>query len=389
MKLYDAIVIGAGLAGLQCTRLLAGHGLEVALVDRKHSLTEGVHTTGIFVRRSLEDFALPAAHLGPAIRDVTIYSPCRRRVELRSQRDEFRIGRMGPLYERLLKDCRAAGAEWLGGTSFLGASETPLGSNVRLRGADGEFELQTRMLIGADGTNSRVARELGLSENRRWIVGFEEVYHRERPVGEPRLHCFFDRRFAPGYIAWVADDGQGLHIGVGGYGRKFQPPVALDQFRQSLAELIPLDSATLIERRGGRIPVGSVLPRLASRRGLLLGDAAGAVSPLTAGGLDPCLRLSELAAKTVHAFLKSGGDPAQLASYDGRMFRRHYRARRALRAVYDLAGSNAILELGFRVLRSSLGQSIARRIFFGNASFPTLSAPEYLPAAAKAVRTST
>jgi flavin-dependent dehydrogenase len=389
MKLYDAIVVGAGLAGLQCTRLLAGHGLEVALIDRKQSLAEGVHTTGIFVRRSLEDFALPTAHMGPPIRDVTIYSPSRRSVELRSPHEEFRIGRMGPLYERLLKDCRAAGADWLPGASFVSAAETSLGSTVKLRGPGGEFELQTRMLVGADVTNSRVARELGLSENRRWIIGYEEVYHREKSSGEPRLHCFFDRRYAPGYIAWVADDGQGLHVGVGGYGQKFQPPAALDRFRDSLSNLISLAGATLVEKRGGRIPVGSVLPRLASPRGLLLGDAAGAVSPLTAGGLDPCLRLSELAATTVHAFLKSGGDPAQLAAYDGRKFRRRYRARRALRSVYDLAGSNAILELGFRALRSAAGQTIARRIFFGNGSFPTITAPEYRAARAKAVRTTT
>src|SRR5690606_3319719 len=78
MDSYDAVVVGAGLAGLQSTRILAGHGLRVLLVDRKQSLDEGIHTTGIFVRRSLEDFALPAAHLGPAIRHVTVYSPRRR-----------------------------------------------------------------------------------------------------------------------------------------------------------------------------------------------------------------------------------------------------------------------------------------------------------------------
>jgi hypothetical protein len=68
-----------------------------------------------------------------------------------------------------------------------------------------------------------VARDLGLSENRRWIVGLEEVYERAADTGMPRLHCFFDRRIAPGYIAWIADDGRSVHVGVGGYAAKFQP----------------------------------------------------------------------------------------------------------------------------------------------------------------------
>ena len=110
MDSYDVVVIGAGLAGLQCTRLLAGHGLGVALVDRKPALDVAVHTTGIFVRRSLEDFALPPSCFGPPIRHVTLYSPARRTLELESRSDEFRVARMGPLYTRLLKDCQAAGA---------------------------------------------------------------------------------------------------------------------------------------------------------------------------------------------------------------------------------------------------------------------------------------
>jgi flavin-dependent dehydrogenase len=105
---------------------------------------------------------------------------------------------------------------------------------------------------------------------------------------------------------------------------------------------------------------------------LLVGDAAGAVSPLSAGGLDPCLRLSELAAKTAWQFL-STGDAAHLAAYDGRKFRRRYRARRALRAVYDLAGSNVMLEAGCALLRLPVGRTLARRIFFGRGSFPDVA----------------
>lgn len=374
MEHYDVLVVGAGLAGLQCTRLLAGHGLKVGLVDRKRSLDEAVHTTGIFVRRSLEDFALPSAYLGPPIRHVTIYSPARRKLDMESPHDEFRIARMGPLYERLLGDCRAAGAEWLAATTFSGCRPADGGSIVQLKMPDEERSVHARFLIGGDGTDSRVAGELGLSQNRRWIVGIEDVLQRPAAGGTPRLHCFFDRRVAPGYIAWIADDTTSVHVGVGGYPTLFQPAAALARFRASVAAIVDLDGAKHVERRAGRIPVGSILPRLASERGMLVGDAAGAVSPLTAGGLDPCLRLSELAAKVAWQFLSSG-DASHLAAYDGRQFRRRFRARRALRTVYDLAGSNAMLEAGCALLRWPGGRALARRIFFGRGSFPDV-APE-------------
>ena len=68
--MYDTAVIGAGLAGLQCARLLAARGLRVVLIDRKETLSAPIHTTGIFVRKTWEDFPLPDEQLGAPIRDV-------------------------------------------------------------------------------------------------------------------------------------------------------------------------------------------------------------------------------------------------------------------------------------------------------------------------------
>jgi flavin-dependent dehydrogenase len=103
---FDVVAIGAGLAGLQTTRLLAREGARVLLADRKDSLGDSVHTTGIFVRRTLEDFDLPEDCLGPAVRRVTLYSPARRAQTLLSEHVEFRVGRMGRLYERMLAGLR-------------------------------------------------------------------------------------------------------------------------------------------------------------------------------------------------------------------------------------------------------------------------------------------
>src|SRR5687768_6960870 len=117
--MHDIIVIGAGLAGLRCARLLAARGLRVVILDRKASLAAPVHTTGIFVRKSWEDFPLPDEQLGPPIRDVILYSPARRTFALRGQHDEFRIGRMAWLYLHLLERCASAGVRWIPSARLL------------------------------------------------------------------------------------------------------------------------------------------------------------------------------------------------------------------------------------------------------------------------------
>src|SRR5690606_37677583 len=87
--------------------------------------------------------------------------------------------------------------------------------------------LRSRFIVGADGATSRVATALGLDENREWIVGVEEVYRGVRSGAPPALHCWLDPSVAPGYIAWVVDDGEEVHVGVGGYADRFQPAAAL------------------------------------------------------------------------------------------------------------------------------------------------------------------
>src|SRR5258705_10504106 len=123
MEQYDVTIVGAGLAGLQCARLLGKRGLRVLLVDRKMSLDQRIHTTGIFVRRTLVDFDIPEDCLGPTIRHVSLYSPSHRALELVSDHDEFRIGRMGQLYLRYLNQCLRSFVHCLPQPGSLGPTE--------------------------------------------------------------------------------------------------------------------------------------------------------------------------------------------------------------------------------------------------------------------------
>jgi len=366
----DVAVIGAGLAGLWAARSLAQRGLRVALVEAERAVDARVRTTGIFVRRTLEDFEMPAGTLGEPIRRVVLYSPKRRALELTSNRDEFRVADMRALSRALLRDCLRSGVMWLPGARYGGLCAA--GCCVCLELGTRRLDVAARFIVGADGARSRVAADLGLSRNTRFIVGTEDVYQ-GCATSAPALHCFLDPDNAPGYIAWVAHDGALAHVGVGGNPARFNAQTALLRFTRLLSGFLDVAGAERIERRAGLIPVNGVLERIACARGLLVGDAAGAVSPLTAGGLDACLRLSEFAAHAAACALS--GHPGALAPYRGSSFEGRIATRRWMRAAFDAAGPPA-LELACTILRFPLARFLAERFFFGQGSFPNAPASD-------------
>jgi len=244
------------------------------------------------------------------------------------------------------------------------------GSDPFLLRGGREERVRARFVVGADGPRSLVARELGLDCNRELLVGIEDVL----PGQTPGMHCYLDPRLAPGYIGWVVDDGEEKHVGVAGYPDRFNAAESLGRFRASVA------GGRAVERRGGLIPVGGILRRIACRRGLLVGDAAGAVSPLTAGGLDAALRLSTFAAEVAAAYLDSA-DARVLAAYDGSRFRARFVARRWMRKAMRFAAHPLAIELACALLRSAPGRALASHVFFGRGSFPDLSPPTLSPSA--------
>ncbi|MFI8089403.1 FAD-dependent oxidoreductase [Streptomyces sp. NPDC086080] len=364
----DVLVVGAGLAGLHVATLLARQGHDVLLVDRRTTLAGAIRTTGIFVRKTLDDFPLPDRHLGPPIRRVLLYPPdlCRP-VSLVSDRDEYRVGDMAGLYEAAAATAAEAGVRIALGTRYLGRQ----GGTFHLAGRDGPAAVRARFVVGADGARSTVARDLGLDRNRHLLVGAEEVFE-VHPNGEPpTFHCVLDPSVAPGYLAWVVHDGQHAHVGTAGYADRFPGGLrrALERFSASAPGLSGVDRPEAVERRGGPIPVGGVLRRISGADGLLVGDAAGAVSPLTAGGLDPCLRLSELAASVLDDALQAG-KPDALAHYSGAGLRAAFRGRLSLRRGLSHVRTPAATTAAFTLLRTPLGRAAAGRILFGDRSFP-------------------
>ncbi|SFF58322.1 NAD(P)/FAD-dependent oxidoreductase [Blastococcus tunisiensis] len=368
-ELVDVLVVGAGLAGLHTATLLARGGHDVLLAERRPALTGAVRTTGIFVRKTLDDFPLPPDCLGPAIRRVVLYPPSLRRpVTLDSDRDEYRVGDMGPLYAASARAAVRAGVRMELGTRYVGRRADV----YALEGPAGPRRIRARYVVGADGARSGVARDLALDRNDHLLVGAEEVFAVPAGTEVPAFHCVLDPSLAPGYLAWVVNDGQHAHVGVAGYPRRFPEGLrrAVARFGATAPGLAGVQRPAEVERRGGPIPVGGLLRRIGCPRGLLVGDAAGAVSPLTAGGLDPCLRLSEHAAEVLDEALRSGR-AAALDRYDGAALRTSFRGRLALRHGLAQVRTPAVATAAFALLRTPVGRAAARRVLFGDRSFPS------------------
>ncbi|MFD0467607.1 hypothetical protein ACFQ0B_04280 [Nonomuraea thailandensis] len=93
------------------------------------------------------------------------------------------------------------------------------------------------------------------------------------------------------------------------------------------------------------------------------------MSPLTAGGLDPCLRMSDLAAAVTADYLRTG-DRSVLGHYDGNALRARFRGRLLLRRAFTGIRSPAAAEAAITVLRGRAGRALAARVLFGDGSFP-------------------
>lgn len=150
----------------------------------------------------------------------------------------------------------------------------------------------TRYLVGADGPHSRVAKSLGLGQSRQFLQGMEYEFAGRQLDTPDRLHCFIDRKIAPGYLGWVVAGVGMVQVGLARRGQQHRASTAqaMGQFLEKIAPIFDVRRAQPTAIRGGLIPCGGVVNPVASSRVMLVGDAAGMVSPLTAGGIHTALK---------------------------------------------------------------------------------------------------
>ncbi|MBT5433286.1 MAG: NAD(P)/FAD-dependent oxidoreductase [Rhodospirillaceae bacterium] len=255
-----------------------------------------------------------------------------------------------------------AGARLLYGTRWQGACYKSDG--LRLRGID----ITTRYLIGADGARSQVARCFGIGLNTRVLTGSEVHVPSVAGLDSGRLHCFFGRNQAPGYIGWAVPGVGCTQIGIASRSEK-RPDVA--PVMRQLEHICGPIGDNLEERRGGLIPVGGPVRPFATDRVLLIGDAAGLVSPLTGGGIHNAFRYGRRAAQVVSDYLQDrGAEPSAVLAGEipG------YAIKSLMRRAMDIGAPDWAIEA---MLGTPAMAAVARSIFL---SPRTVGLPHVRPA---------
>ena len=350
----DLVIVGASFAGLICARSAALRGLKVMVIESKTDPGARIHTTGILVKEAAEEVDTPAK-FSRVIHGVRLYSPSLKSIDLRAPGYYFLTTDTAGLVRWLADEARHAGAEVICGRKVDVARR----ENGKI--ALPQSGIITRYLVGADGARSTVARLFNLGRNEKFLTGLE-IEYQDLPKADPDLlHCFLDTRLARGYLAWVAPAPGFFQVGLA---TNADAKPDLKAFLNHTETLFGYSSATIKERRSGLIPCGGPVKDFAASNVLLIGDAAGHVSPLTGGGIRLAFRYGRRAGQLIaDHLLRHGPPPETILATELPSFTR----KRALRKVMDFGPPNWLYDM---LIGTPAMNWLARRVYFHKRAEP-------------------
>jgi len=351
----DALVVGGGPAGAAAAARLAAQGFKTILVDRATFPRDKV--CGDFVGPAalveLADLGvveMPGFRATNKIRDAALHLDGKKLI-VRPLPDVKGLPSYGRVIPRLELDAwiveaaRQAGATVYGDRKATEVERTRDAVTVRGESASGPWELRTRLLLGADGSNSTIARAIrgGLPPREDRILAVRAYFSDVDGPGD-QADLYFSSESFPGYYWLFPARGAQANVGVGMVLSTY--PHTNHNLRELLLRLMANDKA-MQRRLGGAEMHGKVVgwplttynPRLplTGDRVMLLGDAAGLINPLNGEGIQYALLSARWAADIASDCLSSDLlDALSLARYEQRV-------QQELR--YDMALAVLIVQL--------------------------------------------
>lgn len=331
--LYDVVVVGGGPAGATAAAELAASGRSVLLLDRAGRIKP---CGGAIPTRLIEDFDIPAHLLTARIGSARVYAPSGRGVDMRIDKGFVGMVDRESFDPWLRTRASSRGAVTLdAGFESLNRDDDGL-HVIRYRRSDGGFaSVRARLVLGADGANSAVRRQLfGRDSRPPYVFAYHEVVRspRDQAAGFDPRRCdvYYDASISPDFYGWVFPHGETTSVGVGSAVKGFD----LRDATRILREKAGLGGAQTIREEGAPLPLKPLKRWDNGRDALVIGDAAGVVAPSSGEGIYYAMLCGRLAAEAAAAFLASG-DHRELASVRRRFMRLHGRVFMVLRFMQD------------------------------------------------------
>jgi len=300
----DVIVVGGGPSGATAAEDLVRSGHRVALLDRAGRIKP---CGGAIPPRLIADFAIPEDLLVARITTARMIAPSGRRVDIPI--DNGLVGMVDREdFDDFLRNRAAdAGATRLTGT-YQSIDREDGNPRVHYRDRDsGETRsLSARLVIGADGARSNVARdEVEGGDRIPYVIAYHEIIEAPGPVGDyhpDRCDVVYDGRISPDFYGWVFPHGGKASVGMG----SLVKDVNLKQATADLRAASGLADCPTIRREGAPIPL-KPLDRWDNGLDVVLaGDAAGVVAPSSGEGIYYAMVGGRVAASAAAACLKTG-----------------------------------------------------------------------------------
>lgn len=367
---FDVVIVGASFSGLTLAHHLP-KTLKVLIVDAKPTAGATVESTGLITEHTREEFKtfFPIDdHITNPITTIAVIAP--------NYDDWFVSQTASPwIYQTDTKSLVKTLAATLPknvtlktSTAFTKVDDQDQPKFITLLHQGKQYQVETKFLVGADGGNSKVAQVInGLSKNKNFLFGFEQVHYGEvhlGPIPEETIYHFWFGEFSLGYGGWLSptrlNGKPAFRIGI----------AKLPKDRGEVHELLKR-FLSLLQRRGiititndpnkpdyvfgSHIPIGGVLKNIHHNNTLLIGDAGGFCGAFAADGIKGSVVSGKESANVITRFLS--GEPYALQKLKPQMNKHHslmhyYKKQVHYRFIWDLMKRDRTFTQMYKVIES-------------------------------------
>lgn len=306
----DVLVVGGGPVGCYTASQIARQGYRVRIVEEHTEIGRPIQCGGCITPRVFDlpeaDFRGSRGVVINELKGANAISPNGNTLSFKAPETRAYVVNRSFFDKAFAKLALKHGAELSVGTRAEAAKVDERGVEVTLKHGESDTrKVRAKVLVGADGVQSQVARWFKLSHPEKLVPSIE-LHCAGLKLDPECVELFAGEKIAPGFFGWIipytADSGL---VGLGIDGRR---GVAIDYLNALL-------HADWFVKRYGRaqeleyvlsaIPFG-LLKRTYADRVMIVGDAAAQVKQTTGGGLYMGLASAVHCAETACAALESG-----------------------------------------------------------------------------------